>query len=238
MKTVGEMLKKTRKKKGHSLLEVSEELKIQTKFLKALENSDYGSFGHPLHIKGFLKNYADFLGLNVEEVLAFWRREYREASEDPEISDVTKPLKEPKVILTPKKLFIIVTVVFVVGFLGYIFWQFRSIAGPPELTVSVPTKDMIVSEAQVTLRGGADPQATLTINGQEVSVNDAGEFTFDYVLSDGPNELVFKAQNEFGKETVVKRNLIYDAPRVVVPPPREASPSAGMEEATPSADRD
>ncbi len=236
MKTVGEMLKKTRKKKGYSLLEVSEELRIQTKFLKALENSNYGAFGHPLHIKGFLKNYADFLGLDVSEVLAFWRREYREASEFPEIRDVTKPLKEPRVILTPRKLFILITVVFVVGFLGYIFWQYRSIAGPPELQVSVPSKDMIVSEAQVTLKGEADPQATLTINGQEVSVDDSGEFSFDYVLSDGPNELVFKARNEFGKETVIKRALIYDAPRVVVPPPQEASPSAEREEATPSAE--
>lgn len=230
------MLKKTRKKKGYSLLEVSEELKIQTKFLKALENSDYTAFGHPLHVKGFLKNYAEFLGLDVSEVLAFWRREYRAASESPEIRDVTKPLKKPKVVLTPGKLFGVITAFFVVGFLGYILWQYRSIAGPPELEVLVPSKDMVVSEARITLRGRADPQAALTINGQEVSVGEGGQFSFDYVLSDGPNEVVFKAQNEFGKETVVKRSLIYDAPRVVVPPPREASPSAGVQEATSSAD--
>ncbi len=238
MKSVGEILKKTRKKRGHSLLEVSEELKIHPRFLKALENGDYGVFAHTLHAKGFLKNYADFLGLNVSEVLAFWRREYREFSEEPEIRDVTRPLNQPRIVITPKKLIVSISALFVLGFLAYVFWQYRSIAGPPHLEVAVPREDMIVSEPQITLKGKADPAATLTINSQEVLLSDDGNFSFDYVLSDGPNTLTFTAVNEFGKETKVTRTLIYDRPRDVMLPPPQSTPSAtpsAEQESTPSA---
>ncbi|MEA2020454.1 MAG: helix-turn-helix domain-containing protein [Patescibacteria group bacterium] len=238
MKSVGEILKKTRKKQGYSLLEVSEELKIHPRFLKALESGDYNVFAHTLHAKGFLKNYADFLGLNVSEVLAFWRREYKDFSEEPEICDVTKPLDQPRVVITPKKLIAFISAFFVLGFLAYVFWQYRSIAGPPRLEVVVPKQDMIVSEPQITLKGSADPAATLTINGQEVLLGDDGRFAFDYVLSDGPNTLTFTAVNEFGKEAEVTRTLIYDRPRDVTLPPPASTPSAtpsAEQESTPSA---
>ncbi len=237
MKSVGEILKKTRKKRGYTLLEVSEELKIHPRFLKALESGDYSVFAHNLHAKGFLKNYADFLGLNVSEVLAFWRREYKSFSEQPEIWDVTKPVDQPKIVFTPKKLLMFLTAIFVLGFIGYIFWQYRSIAGPPKLEVTNPSRDMVVSEPQIILRGEADPNSTVKINGQDVLLSDEGNFAFDYVLSDGPNTLTFTAVNEFGRETQITRTLIFERPQVVTPPLPQATPSATPSaETTPSAE--
>jgi len=235
MKTVGEILRKTRKKRGYTLLEVSKELKIQPKFLKALERGEYDAFGHSLHIKGFLKNYADFLDLNVEEVLAFWRREYQESEAAEDIHDVTNPLRKPRFAINPSNLVTSITILLVLGFLGYLFFQYRSIAGPPKLEVTSPSKDLVTSEPQLTLKGKADPQATLTINGQEVVVSDEGNFAFDYVLSDGPNALKFTAVNEFGRETEINRSVIYEPPRVEPVPVRESSPSAEVKQATPSA---
>ena len=230
MKTVGEILRKARKERGCSLPEVSEALKIHPKFLRALEEGNYSIFAHPLHIKGFLKNYAAFLNLDVSQILAFWRREYKNASHPVDIRDVTKPLKRPKVVITPGVLASVSTLVLVICFLGYLFWQYRSIAGPPPLDIFSPKKDMVVSDPQITLKGTTDPGARLEVNGQKILVDEEGKFSFEYVLSDGTNILNFIAENEFGRRTEVVRRVIYEKPEV--PTPSTPTPSTPEPEAT------
>lgn len=225
MTTVGKILKKGRKEKGCDISEASEALKIHPRFLKALENGDYSIFAHPLHIKGFLKNYAEFLGLNVPQVLAFWRREYKNASHPIPIRDVTKPLKAPKIAVTPQVAAAVSTFILVIAFLGYLFWQYRSIAGPPSLEVLSPKKDLVVSDPQITLKGTAGPQSCLEINGQKILVGEDGKFSLEYVLSDGTNILSFIAENEFGKRTEVTRRVVYEKPEVLRLPAPETSPS-------------
>lgn len=78
MKKAGEILKENRLKKNLSLSEISQELRIHIRFLEAIENADYSVFSDAVQIKGFIKNYSRFLGLNEGEVMAFWRREYEE----------------------------------------------------------------------------------------------------------------------------------------------------------------
>ena len=74
MKSVGELLRTQRKKKKFELSDVHKFIKIHPKFLRALEQDNYSVFFFLIHAKGFLKVYADFLELNVDQVLAIWRR--------------------------------------------------------------------------------------------------------------------------------------------------------------------
>jgi len=231
MKTVGNILKKARQEKGCSIADASKTLKIHSKFLKALENGNYEIFAHPIHIKGFLKNYAGFLDLDVPQVLAFWRREYKNTAHQTPIYNVTKPLKKPKLIITPGVLTTGTTLILVVAFLGYLFWQYRSIAGPPPLNITAPKKDVIVSDPQIIIKGESDPQARLELNGQKILVDENGTFTIEYVLSDGTNILKFVAENEFGKKTEVIRRAVYERPEALMPSVPSASPSATLEQA-------
>ena len=233
MRKVGGILKNAREEKGLGFSEISEELKIQPKFLRALEEGNYKIFANRVHIKGFLKNYADFLGLNVSQILAFWRREYKDSAQPVPIRDVTRPLKTSQFIITPGVVVAAVTFLLVTAFLAYLFWQYRSIAGPPSLKITSPKKDMVVSDPQVVIEGFTDPDATLEINGQDISLDESGKFSFDFILSPGTNVLNFVATSKFGKESKVIRRLVYEEPeRGFAPPreaPREASPSAKPE---------
>jgi len=233
MKTVGGMLRRAREARGLAFPEISAQIKIHPKFLRALEEGDYELFSSPVHIKGFLKNYADFLGLNVAQILAFWRREYKGAAKEIPIRDVSRPLKAPRVVITPGVLISLTSFILVTAFLGYLFWQYRSIAGPPLLEVTAPERDAIVSDATLHLAGISTPGTQLKINGQEVLVEETGRFSFAYVLSPGTNVLEFVATNEFGKETVIKRRIVYEEPQIEFDAPREEASPAAAPAATP-----
>lgn len=74
MESLGNFLKKEREKKGYSLEEAQEETKIQVRYLKALEEEKFEILPGEVFTKGFLRSYADFLGLSSEEIM----RKYQE----------------------------------------------------------------------------------------------------------------------------------------------------------------
>ena len=64
-KELGEYLKISRENAEISLEQVQKQTKIRIKYLKAIENGDFSVIpGGEVYIKGFLKNYADSIGLN------------------------------------------------------------------------------------------------------------------------------------------------------------------------------
>ena len=75
------------------------------------------------HIKGFLKLYASLLGLNVAEVLAFFRREFDSKKEKQ--PRVLRPIESQKFLITPAGVTIAVTLFLVLGFFSYLFYQYR-----------------------------------------------------------------------------------------------------------------
>ncbi len=70
-KSPGQYLKKIREGKGISLREVAEETKIRVHYLRALEGDDYASLPGEVYARGFLRNYARFLGIPADEMSQF-----------------------------------------------------------------------------------------------------------------------------------------------------------------------
>lgn len=66
---VGAVLKAAREKMGLTLAQAEEGTKIRARFLQALEANDYTVLGGDIYVRGFLKNYATFLGLNPNELM-------------------------------------------------------------------------------------------------------------------------------------------------------------------------
>ena len=63
-------LKKLREKKGVSLQEISDVTKISVGSLTALENGDYEKFPGRVYIVGFLRSYAEYIGIDVQQAKA------------------------------------------------------------------------------------------------------------------------------------------------------------------------
>ena len=208
MKTVGSILKKARERKGLKHKEIFQAIKIHPRFLEALEKGDWSVFSSSVHAKGFLKNYAEFLGLNVDEVLAFFRREYDESKNQKKLKAFVKPLAAPRVIITPGLVLTTATIVFVTLFLGYIIYQYRSFAGAPILIIDQPAIDLTTSDPLLNIVGRTDPDAEVFLNGQQVTTGERGTFSTHVTLAEGVNILNFVAKNKLGKERRVTRTVV------------------------------
>lgn len=63
-KTVGEMLRTAREEKKLTVEQVNRETRISVQTIRSLERDDFGAFPSETYLKGFLRNYAEFLGLD------------------------------------------------------------------------------------------------------------------------------------------------------------------------------
>ena len=64
MRKISEILQDARLEKGYSLEEVVRSIKIKKQFLIAIENADYFALPSESYALGFIKNYAQFLGID------------------------------------------------------------------------------------------------------------------------------------------------------------------------------
>lgn len=69
MKNIGDILKKAREEKGYSLVDMQRETKLQHKYLSSLENNQLDSLPGDMYYDSFVKQYAQALGLDGDELL-------------------------------------------------------------------------------------------------------------------------------------------------------------------------
>ncbi|PJE68066.1 hypothetical protein COU94_03875, partial [Candidatus Shapirobacteria bacterium CG10_big_fil_rev_8_21_14_0_10_38_8] len=68
MRTVGEILKEARIKKGISLQEVALSTKIRPNFLEEIESNQFNKVAEGAVVKGLIKNYAEFLDISSRDL--------------------------------------------------------------------------------------------------------------------------------------------------------------------------
>jgi cytoskeleton protein RodZ len=65
---IGQILEATRKERGLTLEEAEHATKIRKRYLVGLEREDYGALPDAVYAQGFLKTYANYLGLDGDEL--------------------------------------------------------------------------------------------------------------------------------------------------------------------------
>lgn len=211
MKSVGKLLHNARKREGYTIEDVNRAIKIHPKYIKALEADDYTLFEGSVHAKGFLKIYTDYLGLDLQEVLALWRREYAPDLEQNSASkfDKIKALEPEKFVITPGILISVLVSVILVGFFTFLFFQYKDFTDSPTLDIFHP-EDNVVSESDVLdITGRVELDSEVFINSQKIITNPDGSFLTSIKLREGINTISVKAVNKLNKETETLRTIIY-----------------------------
>ncbi len=210
MKTVGNLLKEARVSKGYSLAEVEEAIKIRAKFLTAMEADDFRRLPSPSIVRGFVHNYAEFLGLNSQTILAFLRRQMAEV---PKASFLPKGMAESMnrslFQLTPGKFLLLLVGGLVTIFLVYLGLQYRQMRLPPYLSLESPKDNIVTSEKRVEVIGKTDPDATVMVDSVSVLVRSDGRFFNTISLESGVNKITVVATSRFGKTTTLTREIGY-----------------------------
>src|SRR6187549_2946798 len=76
----GEELRREREIRGISLKEIADATKISKRFLEAIERNDHKTLPAPVFTRGFVREYARYLGLNADEIVN--RYNYAAAGDD------------------------------------------------------------------------------------------------------------------------------------------------------------
>ena len=92
MGDLGQWLREAREARGLSLAEVEEATRIRQAFLSALEADDWSSLPNEVVGRGFLRNYARFLGLDPDELVARRAAEQAEATGDFQVVSPPRPV--------------------------------------------------------------------------------------------------------------------------------------------------
>jgi cytoskeletal protein RodZ len=82
LQTVGEILRAERVKRGLSIKDIESAISIRALYLEAIEEGNYSIIPGEVYLKGFIRNYATFLGLDSQQVMEVYRQNKDQINED------------------------------------------------------------------------------------------------------------------------------------------------------------
>jgi cytoskeleton protein RodZ len=205
--TLGEKLRKLRSEKRIALNEVSRITKIQAVYLEYLEEGMYEKLPADVYVKGFLRSYAYFLGIDEQILIKLYEKEKGirknvEESKNPQIKKTaSRPINISAFVVTPQKLTVYLIALLIISGVIYLYREIGSFSDAPRLIVLNPAADARIENNSLSVEGMTEKDAKLFINDQPILVNDDGKFKENVTLQKGVNTINLKAINKFGKET-------------------------------------
>jgi cytoskeleton protein RodZ len=153
---IGNSLREARLRQGLEIPRIEAETKIRGKYLRALEEEQFEVLPGDTYVKGFLRTYADYLGLEGQLYLDEYNSRFTTA-EEPEPAQSTAPRRrrrrvESNFVVVALAGIVAVTVLVVVGLAGI---GSGSDDDPP---LPGTTTDATTTESSV--GGGAAPEGT------------------------------------------------------------------------------
>lgn len=143
---VGDMLRAKRESMGKSIADVVDTIRIQTRYMEALENSRLEDLPDTVYALGFVRTYSEYLGLDPGEMVAQFKEE-SQGIKTGTILTMPEPIEEAKV---PTAAIFFVAIV--LAAVGYGVWYFLA------------DRDSVVSQVAPDV-----PASVASVAGQEAS---------------------------------------------------------------------
>ncbi len=80
MATVGQQLSAAREQRGYSITDVEKGTSIRALYIQAIETGDYEVVPGEVYLKGFIRNYATFVGLDGSNMVELYKQERQPAA--------------------------------------------------------------------------------------------------------------------------------------------------------------
>ncbi len=201
MTKAGERLQEARLEKGLTLEDIAKNTKIKVEFLRYIEEGRYDKLPSVSYAHGFVRNYVKFLELSEEEIMPLFRREFDEEAVYRVLPKGFESKEEfPLSRFRLKQTAVLLVFIFLV-FMGYILFQYRYAFLNPPLEILSPQNGEIISASQITVSGKTDPNATVYVDKNLVSVEQNGSFKKTINVFPGETTITIKVINKFSRET-------------------------------------
>jgi cytoskeleton protein RodZ len=237
--SIGSLLRASRNRRNEALSEVSSALRIRQVYLEAIENNQFDVLPGAIYAIGFIRTYAEYLGLDGEEVV---RRYKTEASTAEKKTDLTFPSLVPEHGIPGGAIVMLGLVLAAIGYGSWYFVSSRNIF-VTEQVPPVPKKlAAIVGEKPVATEPlkKVEDTPTAAVENQteepaEKSNEESNEETGDETPADkAVNEVVAKAEKVTEKvEAVVSTTPVVAETAKIEAPKPAIMPEVKVEPETP-----
>ena len=92
---LGDLLRETREQKKLSLEDVEQGTNIRKLYIKSIEDGDYDKLPGEVFLKGFIKTYGKFLGLNSLELIEQYKKEKNASTSEKEVEPTNQVQEQP-----------------------------------------------------------------------------------------------------------------------------------------------
>ena len=146
---LGQYLKNLREEKKIPAALVAQELKTRLDFIQAIENNEYQKLPAPIFVKGFLRSYAKYLGIDGDHIISeFNRANPIEDKQELVLKTKNIPGIANKYVRSIVKYAIPIIVVTVVVILSGIvlFFVLRKVTDTPPAKTSIIKEEKVIEE--------------------------------------------------------------------------------------------
>lgn len=221
MITAGEILRKKRESLGRSIAIVSQETKIQKRYIQYIENNDFSQFDSEVFLTGFIKIYSKYLKLDTDKVLALYRRSRPIVQNKKTGKTKTSIVKH--LVLNAKTIITSVSILFLLLIFAYIGIQIYKFQSPPVLTITAPLDGTTTDKPSINVTGATQAGAVLEINNTLITIDQNGGFQKEMELNEGSNIITVKARKNSSstQEAVAVIRVSYNKPTATDTPTQE-----------------
>ena len=213
--TLGRTLREKRESRYLSLPEAELATRIKAEHLRALEEERFGDLPAPMYVELYLREYARFLDLDAETVLALYHQRMRWPHFRQRLGERLRRFWRPAY------LWLILLALIVVGLLVGLFLLVLSARAPvpptptavaKRLVLYYPPEGMPAAGPKIAIVGSIPIGAHLAVNGTEVSPEADGHFVHHVALSEGQNDILVQAWDSAGWREEIVRTVILPVP--------------------------
>ncbi len=208
---LGEKFKKTREEKNFDKKTFLHLTQIPEKYLLAIEEGTYDLLPKAkAHRLAYIRSIAKVLEMPVAECIVQFEKEAGLNN-----ADLAHPLRNIRLFpFASISIFLRNLTVggLVVLFAGYLVWQVKGVLQPPYLAVFTPAEGNVVSTPRTNIQGETEKESRLTVNGQDIMVNEQGKFSTEIDLGGGVNTIQISATKKHGKTTTIVRHVVVRLP--------------------------
>jgi cytoskeletal protein RodZ len=195
MKRASDLFQTSRLDRELDIGEISKKTKIPAHYLSAFENEDIASFPEEPYCSLMVKEYANFLGLNGDDVLCLFRRDHHR-----QINSIDK--SPSSFSITPHTTYSFLVIGLVILFSIYLVTEYFKFQKPPILKITWPEK---ISEKTLIIECSTDPESTVKINDDLVLVDQNGLFKKTIEVSSSESKIVVESISPAGISTIAEK---------------------------------
>ncbi|MDX6534346.1 MAG: cytoskeleton protein RodZ [Gaiellales bacterium] len=195
---IGPALREARERKGLSYADVEQDTKIRARYIRALEDEHFGVLPGTTYSKGFLRAYADYLGLDGHLFID----EFNSRHHDPRIEDdgpIYPRSPGPRHRQRRESTIIMIVLAAVVAVSAMVVLGFQS-SGPPNVPIPVP--DLSDTTTQTTGSGSTVDTKKTTAKKKKKARPAAKPYTIEIVAALGDSWLSAHKGSAKGPEAV------------------------------------